>query len=341
MDASRFSRNTLNILCLQTSMTFLMALPVAVVAQTTVDEVTRQNLSGVYSVNALLINGDAIRFGFWDFNVSDYVDLELEGFGDAESARTRQSLSVASFPYDWEFPVRDTDDRLLLGVGLSYLTQDQDLTLVVDDSEQRADRVQDTVLTLSGRAAWRHQVNEDVTMTLGSGLHWMRYRNDTDFRSEASRELRSSLDGISANIEVDALMAEPAIGLSYQRVIRSVDWHFFTDYHYLFGQTLDPDRDAHDASPESWYWTNGVRMLNPVFSRALPGQNIWVRFARVDVGGDIGDLMGNDHYYEAGIAWLVDTGDHIPFVDNIAIGINFNVGSVLRGGSLYLTFNED
>ena len=32
------------------------------------------------------------------------------------------------------------------------------------------------------------------------------------------------------------------------------------------------------------------------------------------------------------------TGDTI---NNVAIGVNFNVGSVLRGGSLYLTFKED
>lgn len=319
----------------------LSVLPALSHAQASLDELTRQNLAETYSINALLINGDAVRFGFWDFNLGDYVDVELENLGNAESARLRQSISVASIPYDWEFPIRDTDDRLVLGLGVSYLAQEQDVKLVVDETDSSSDKVTQTIFTLSGRGHWRHHVNDDLTITLGSGLHWMRYRNDTDFRTDASRALRSDLNGVLTNIEVDALVAEPSLGASYQHVFHNVDWHFFTDYHYLRGQTINPDREAHDAAPEAWYWSNGVRILNPVFSRALPGQNIWVRAARVDVGGDMGDQLGSDHYYEAGIAWLLDTGDRIPFVENVAFGVNFNVGSVLRGGSLFLTFNED
>ena len=61
-----------------------------------------------------------------------------------------------------------------------------------------------------------------------------------------------------------------------------------------------------------------------------------------DLGGDLGDALGNHYYYEAGVGWLLDVRKiNIPFVDNVGIGINLNYGSVLRGGTLVLLFNED
>ncbi len=62
--------------------------------------------------------------------------------------------------------------------------------------------------------------------------------------------------------------------------------------------------------------------------------------SRFDLGGDLEGPLGNHYYYEAGVGWLLDIHERIPFIDNIGIGINLNYGSLLRGGTLVLLFNE-
>ena len=64
--------------------------------------------------------------------------------------------------------------------------------------------------------------------------------------------------------------------------------------------------------------------------------------SRYDLGADLDGPLGNHCYYEAGVGWLLDVQKlNIPFVDNIGVGINLNYGSVLRGGTLVLLFNEE
>ncbi len=61
----------------------------------------------------------------------------------------------------------------------------------------------------------------------------------------------------------------------------------------------------------------------PFVTRILPGQNVWMQASRYDLGADLDGPLGNHYYYEAGV------------------GINLNYGSVLRGGTLVLLFNEE
>ncbi|WP_111494337.1 MULTISPECIES: Solitary outer membrane autotransporter beta-barrel domain [Marinobacter] len=309
-------------------------------ADSDIDRATQNVLSANYTLGALLTNGEAVRFGFWDFNPNDVFELDNDEFGNTDSAQLRQSIATASLPFNWTYPFRDTDDQILLSAHLAYISQSQDVKLVVSD-ESGTDKLEETLLFAGVGAGFRHHIGDRTDVTVGSSLSWVRYRNDTNYRTEASREVQSELDGLLTNIKVDAVLAEPRLQVTHTLPMLGARWHFFSDYHYLFGTTINTDRNAHEAKPEAWYWFNGFKIRDPLFSRWLPGQNIWFRLARVDVGGDIGDQLGNDHYYEAGLAWLLRTGSRVPFLDNIGIGINFNYGSVLRGGSLVLMLNED
>ncbi|TBW52524.1 hypothetical protein EZI54_15895 [Marinobacter halodurans] len=309
-------------------------------AATELERATRNVLSANYTLSILLTSGDAVRFGFWNFNPNDYFELDNDDFGSAESAQLRQSITTASLPFSWSRPIGDRGNTLTYTVKLAYIAQEQDARLVVSN-DARKDKVYEQITSASAGAAWRHVVTRPITVTAGVLVHWMRYVNDTHYNSTASQSVQPKLDGILTNITVDAVIAEPTLTLTYDRPIMGADWSFFSDYHYMRGRTISTNEPAHQTDPEAWYWSNGVRIRNPIFSRFLPGQNIWFRAARIDVGGDIGEQLGNRYYYETGLAWLLEARGRIPFVDNVAIGVNFNYGSVLRGGSLILTFNED
>ncbi|WP_203142687.1 Solitary outer membrane autotransporter beta-barrel domain [Marinobacter mangrovi] len=321
-------------------LTLVLCQTTRMLAASELDRATRNVLSANYTLAILLTNGDAVRFGFWNFNPNDYFELDNDDLGSADSAQLRQSITTASLPFDWTLPIGDQGDTLTYTGKVAYIAQEQDAQLVVSD-EQRKDKVYEQIVSASAGAAWTHPFTKPVTVTFGSLVHWMRYKNDTNYNTAASQAVQSELDGTLTNITVDALVAEPTLTLGYSRPIMGADWDFFSDYHYMRGHTIGTRNPAHEADPEAWFWSNGVRIRNPIISRFLPGQNIWIRAARIDVGGDIGDQLGNSYYYEAGLAWLLEARGRIPLVDNVAIGVNFNYGSVLRGGSLIFTFNED
>ena len=142
------------------------------------------------------------------------------------------------------------------------------------------------------------------------------------------------------NFNADAWLLEPSARLTYFIGGEQSEVQLFSDIHYMAGHTFHTDRAAHDVAPEAWHWSNGARWKHPFVTRILPGQNVWMQASRYDLGGDLEGSLGNHYYYEAGVGWLLDMGNRIPFVDNIGIGINLNYGSLLRGGTLVLLFNE-
>lgn len=325
--------------CMRTLSGFLATSVALTASAASVDEVVQNQLSQSLVTSSLLTNGDAVRLGFWNFNPNEFVNLEDDAFGNEESAQLRQQITVISLPYEWTLAASNGRDEVGFVAKAAYLDVKQDVQLVVSD-EPRKDRLDDSTTSLSLGSAWRHYLDDHWKLTVRGFGHWMRYRNQAEFRTQASRDIAPVLDGLLTNITVDALLAEPSVQLSYDTVFHRTQWQFFSDYHYMAGDTYHTDRRAHDANPEAWFWFNGAHMTNPLLSEWLPGQTIWFRIARVDLGGDLSQSLGNRHYYEAGIAWLVDTGDYVSVLDNIGIGINFNYGSVLRGGSLVLMLNE-
>lgn len=317
----------------------LPVLPASSGAAAELDHIVQDYLSRTFSTAVLLTNGDAVRVGFWDFDPNEFLDLDNDDLGNPEATRLRQSIHTAALPWSWPIPMPSPQHKLQLQGKLSYLAVESEGQFVPSESPL-LDKVEDSVVSADIGVSWRYPLTTSAQLTVRQTLHWMHYENDTQFRSEQSKTLQPSLDGLLTNMEVDALMLEPSVMLSYDLTPGETLWHLFSDYHYMVGDTYNTGRNAHDATPEAWFWSNGARMKSPLISQLLPGQNIWFRAARVDMGADLNGALGNHHYYEAGLAWLVDTGSHIPLLDNIGIGLNFNYGSVLRGGTLVLMLNE-
>lgn len=302
------------------------------------DKIIQDSLSRSLVTSALLTDGEAVRFGFWDFNPNDYFNFEDEDLGTAEASELRQRISTIVLPYEWSLSTGNSQEQMGLIAKLAYVNVEKDAQLVVSE-DPRKDEVHNSVLSATLGGSWRRPLDQHWYVTARTSVHWMHYRNDTSYNTPASLAVAPELDGVLTNVQVNALMAEPSLMVSYEVHNGNTHWNAFSDYHYLAGDAYDTDISAHDANPEAWFWSNGVKMTNPLISKLLPGQNVWFRAARVDLGGDLDEPLGNHYYYEAGLAWLLKT-TRIPLLDNIGIGINFNYGSVLRGGSLVLMFNE-
>ena len=107
----------------------------------------------------------------------------------------------------------------------------------------------------------------------------------------------------------------------------------------MVGQSLNADNEAHEFRTEAWYWSNGFAMKTPFTMEGWSKYGLWIRLSRTDMGGDLDGALGDNHYYEAGIGWLVDTRKNSSFFENAGFGININYGSVLRGGTIIFMYN--
>ena len=310
-------------------------------AATPLDNVIRLGLAESYATAILLTGGNAVRFGFWDFDPNDVVGLEDENLGSLEAQQIRQRIRTFSLPYTWSSPLGEQDNTLVLGAKAAYLGQVQE-TQIVTSSEQAKDSIDSSVTTLTVGAELRHRATDHLGLAAGLNLNLQRYRNSTDFNTPESQALAPLVDGLITNYSANAWQAEPHVRATWFVGGRDTEVKLISDFHYMRGRTFDTDRPAHEVQPEAWYWSNGVRWRHPYVTRFLPGQNVWMQASRYDLGGDLGEALGNHYYYEAGVGWLLDLRKmNIPFVDNVGIGINLNYGSVLRGGTLVLLFNEE
>ncbi|MGP4844766.1 Solitary outer membrane autotransporter beta-barrel domain [Marinobacter sp. 1Y8] len=304
------------------------------------ENAVQAGISEIMTSSILLTNSETVRFGLWNFNPNDYFKIDNDQLGSAESAQLRQEITMISLPYQWQTTLPGSDDELLVLAKVAYLDVDQDIQIITSD-DPGTDELRDTIITGTLGGAWRHHLDDNWRVTLGLYSHLLHYKNYTAYKTQASVPLAPVLDGVLTNISVNALIAEPTLTVNYLLDAQGAQWNFFSDYHYMTGTTYGADIEAHKAKPEASFWSNGLRMKVPTKAQHLPAQDLWLRMARVDVAGDMEPALGGTYYYEAGIAWLVETNNYMGLLDNIGIGINFNYGSALRGGSLVFMFNEE
>ena len=318
---------------------FWLASPSAF-ADTALDKVIQEFLGRTFVTAALLSDDEVVKFGIWDFNPNDVVDLESEGFGSEESSRLRESLKQISVPFRWRISEEGSADAFSIAMKVAFLEYQEDLQLVPSD-ESRLDRSTEQVLSAGGGFGYTKRIDQHWELVLESYLTWMRYDSDVDFNTTQSRTIQPVFDGLLTNIETEFLMAEPAVGVNYNWARNSIRYQAFSKYHYLAGRYFSADIRAHEATAAAWYWSNGVGFKKPIVSDAGAHHALWFRLTRTDMGGDLDGVLGENHYYEAGIAWLVDAPKRIRLLDNVGLGINLNYGSELQGGTLILLYNVE
>lgn len=317
----------------------LASAPGNTAANNAVNRAVRLSLAESFVTANLLTSGDAVRFGFWDFDPNTLLNLNDDNFGSLESQELRQRITTFSLPYTWQTPLAETGNTLTLGAKAAYVENAQE-TQIISSTSQAKDEIKSSVSSLSAGAAFSRRLSTHWDITFSTYAHWMRYRNDTQFNTADSQAIAPAINGLITNYNADAWLLEPSSRLTYFIGGEHAEVQLFSDIHYVAGRTFNIDHTAHDVAPEAWYWSHGARWKHPFVTRILPGQNVWMQASRYDLGGDLEGSLGNHYYYEAGVGWLLDMGNRIPFVDNIGFGINLNYGSLLRGGTLVLLFNE-
>ncbi|MEE2732593.1 MAG: Solitary outer membrane autotransporter beta-barrel domain [Pseudomonadota bacterium] len=290
------------------------------------------------STSLLMTDEEVVQFGFMDFNPNDYIELDDENIGGKGENKLRSDLISLSLPFRYDFEP-GSRGNYWIGVKAAYLKHNQDLRFS-DDASLPSDKLEELNTILGIGSGYDFNLSTHWMFSAGLYVNWIQYDNSVDFNSSESQALAPYLDGLLTNVDFDVLMAEPIVSINYLRDWGQTHFTLFSKLHYMIGRSFDTEHDAHKINPESWYTTTGVLAKRPFSGETLQGHSLWYRLAQVNTGGDLDMAVGTNRYYEAGIAWLVETPDLGSYVENIGLGININYGSELKGGTIVLLFNK-
>lgn len=328
-------------MCLRKDIVFAWALCFILVESADANELTnlvRSFYSKNISTSLLMTDEEVVMFGLMDFNPNDYLendylDLEDESLGGEGENQIRSDLKTLSLPYRYDFKTSATGNYWA-GIKLAYLEHTQDIRFSFDESSDY-DELEELNTILGVGSGYDYKLSARWLLSVGMYVNWIQYDNSVDFNSSSSQALAPFLDGVLTNVDFDVLIAEPIVSINYLFNWSQTQLTLFSKLHYMNGTAFDTKNDAHKIKPESWYATNGVMAKRPFSGETLQGHSVWYRLAQVNTGGDLDMAVGTNRYYEAGIAWLVETPDLGTYLESIGLGININYGSELKGGTIH------
>ena len=301
-----------------------------------------QQFEESFATALVLSDSNMITFGIADFNPNRYISKDENpdnGLGSSDSVQLRNQVTVYSLPYT--FTLNDDADSLWsheITVRASYVNTDIDVKFqnkAIPDSDV------DEVFGLYSEYAQNYIFAENWTISFGTALHLMHYRNSHSYNSVYSQKFSPALDGIFYSVSTNVFMIEPKMSFEYKKVAPWGEWRFNNSYHYANGQGFGGSSNySSEVHPEVWRFVNSVQLRYNMTRWNQFAQVLYLKAKRVDLGGDVNKPLGTDYYYEFNIAWLIDTRKWIDLVDNVGIGFTFNVGSALRGGSIVLFYDE-
>ncbi|MCL1142720.1 Solitary outer membrane autotransporter beta-barrel domain [Shewanella gaetbuli] len=286
----------------------------------------------------VLADGNLVTLGVVNFNPNTVLGINRPEFGDSVSLQRRKKLSVYSLPYttDWS---KKSDWQTAMSARISYVASHDDLALSGDGSALNDFDEQSYLAKFE--YLWRYSINNQWTYKMGVGGQFVDYHNRLDFDAQEYPLLSDEVDGIVFNTAYRALMFDPSVELHFVDMFWGHKWQFVSRINYGTGKMIEYDNALQNVSPEVLRFSNSV-----IFHYEFP--SVWQRYnelrllmKRVDIHGDAVDAFETNHYYEAGLGWLVDTSNDLPMLDNIGLGVTVNFGSALSGGSVVLLFNEE
>ncbi|WP_199479492.1 Solitary outer membrane autotransporter beta-barrel domain [Vibrio harveyi] len=292
-----------------------------------------------FAIGIVLSDSDVFTLGFHDFDPNKYLNIDNEDIGTQDSIDLRKQVAISTLPYHLSLTDKEqTKARYNLKGRLYALSIDQDVTV---NDDKRPDRNKELILGAYNELQRQDTLSEHLTLSTAAGAHFMYYRNDYDYRSDALDNLKPYLEGIYLNTNAWALVGEVNAELKYLENEKWGKWYVWSSPHYFYGAGWGEGNNGDVGNPEGWYWVNGVKLFYDFTKVGRTVQSVYTSFNRVDVGGDTSKPMNTSHYYEASVGWLMTPPFKSDWIDNVGLGLTINYGSALKGGSLVLFFNQE
>lgn len=303
----------------------------------------QDRLEKIFAVSIALTDSDAVSIGFVDFDPNSLINLNDSGFGSDTTIETRSQVKVGAIPYTSVIKTDNPDLDFIWSVRVSYVTTEQEIEIDASVAPDRTlDQNQDTVLGAYGFAGLVSHFDEHWSLAYGVGLHTLYYKNEFDYRNSYSQGLQQQLDGYALNTSAWALIAEPSLKLKYNQLQEWGSWNVSSRVRYFYGTGGGEANDGDIGNPEGLRFINELEFRQKVALDPVPLDNpqIHYNFRRIDVAGDLTSPLNTHYYYEFGAGLVFDMPYESYFFDNFGVGINFNYGSSLSGGSLIILLNN-
>ncbi|WP_250154757.1 Solitary outer membrane autotransporter beta-barrel domain [Vibrio alginolyticus] len=314
------------------SLALLLSLPHTAQADPLDKEISNL-LQQRFSIAVLLSDTDAIAFGIGDFDPNALFDTANPEFGTDESINERRSKSVYVLPYTTNFNIEGSEDLHELSFKAFTIQTENDLKLFGTSKDLLKERTYGASIGYG----YLYKASENVTLSTRTTTHLMRYENSFSTDNKLSSIIGRILDGRAVNVSAWAAIVQPSIKAKYTSPTSWGKWHASSTLNSFIGHSWGSANNGNIGNPKGWYLSNEITGYYNIYHGE---QALFTGIKRVDLSHDLSDELGSPHYYEASIGWLFYAPKPFDWLDNFGIGVNFNYGSTLRGGSIQLYYNK-
>jgi hypothetical protein len=305
----------------------------------------KQYFEELFSTNIVVIDSDTITLGVANFDPDTILKPHEQEFSESDSIKLRNSLTVYSIPYTWRFSKEKSEHEYPryfhqkeLTASLSYFKQETTSNLL--SGSTITDNNKDEIVSAYLAYSLRSELNKHWNLRMRLGSYLMHHNNQYNYNSDESKEFQQQLDGTFVNLSSNAFIVEPNIKLTYTEPKSWGKWQYNSNLNIFSGVTFNGAKSSQGAKPSGWRINNNLKIHWDVNQSKFHAESIYVKLQRSDIGGDMVNSLGTDHFYELGVGILLDTRKYTELADNIGIGININRGSALSGASIVFYFNE-
>lgn len=292
-------------------------------------------LQSRFAAAVILTDSEALELGFGSFDPNQVLDTDFDQIGSEGATQERKNKSSYVLPYSHQFDAARDGDAHVINFKAFYLTAKSDVALI--DPQAPKDQLKEKSYGASIGYGYRYQVNPQFSITPSLNTHLIYYKNDFNAASSASELGEELLSGLVINTSAWSNLYEPSLLFDYRLPRAWGKWHLSSKWNYFYGHAWGDANGGNIGNPNGWYITNQASMFYDVFDRS---QTLFLGAKRVDLANILETELGARHYYEASVGWLVNKSLGIEAIDNIGLGLNFNYGSSLKGGSIVFYYNK-
>lgn len=299
----------------------------------------------LFSTAVVLTDSETITLGVGNFDPEKLLKPHEKDFTESDSIKLRNELTVYSIPYTWVLSENKPKGQPVsffykdeLTVSISYLKQKNKTDLLAQSAI--TDDNKDEVYSAYFAYSKHRQLNDNWDFRLRIGSYLMHHKNTFHYNSEESLQYQDELDGVFYNLSANAFIIEPNVKLTYNKEKNWGKWQYLSDLNVFTGKTFNGAQSSQDANPNGWRLNNAFKLHYDLNKSKFHAESVYLKLQRSDIGGDMVNTLGTDHFYELGMGLLLDTSKFTDLADNVGIGINIHKGSNLNGGSIVFYFNE-